>query len=387
VECASRELVVLIQDTTEVGVASSKVARRHDWGCGDGFYVHSTLAVDGITGEPIGLLDQERWRRPARRPGKAKRSQRPYEAKESYKWEAAHRRILERVAKQDNLVHEADREGDVYEYLAFRIENGQRFVQRACANRPLAGQAKRLRGAVADAFALGKDEVEVKQRGPIATGVVRNRRAGRQHRVASVQVHAATVTITRAWGHKDGLPKSLTVNAVWVHEPGPPKGEKGLDWLLLTNEPVNTFEQAQAVVELYAKRWLIEEFHLAWKTGCRIEERALETDENLLRLYAITAPIAVRLLQLRHLQESDPDAPCTLGLWQDEWRCLMAISKPGSPIPPQPPSLDWAVKTIAKLAGWCDSKRIGRIGWLTMWRGWNLLQQHLVGWRAAMQST
>lgn len=91
--CASRECVLEIQDTTTVAAASKEVAQRADWGSGDGFQIHSSLMVDAMTSEPIGLIDQQRWMRDSERPGKATRGSRPYKEKESYKWESAHRRV------------------------------------------------------------------------------------------------------------------------------------------------------------------------------------------------------------------------------------------------------------------------------------------------------
>jgi hypothetical protein len=35
--------------------------------------------------------------------------------------------------------------------------------------------------------------------------------------------------------------------------------------------PVTTLEDALRVVGFYQQRWLIEEFHKALKTGCRLE--------------------------------------------------------------------------------------------------------------------
>jgi len=36
---------------------------------------------------------------------------------------------------------------------------------------------------------------------------------------------------------------------------------------LWTNYPVATFEDATLVIENYAKRWRIEDFHKTWKSG------------------------------------------------------------------------------------------------------------------------
>ena len=55
-----------------------------------------------------------------------------------------------------------------------------------------------------------------------------------------------------------------------------PQGETPLEWMILTSEPVSTERAAKTVVRYYESRWLIEEFHKAWKTGCRIQERPVQ---------------------------------------------------------------------------------------------------------------
>src|SRR5690606_25323982 len=63
----------------------------------------------------------------------------------------------------------------------------------------------------------------------------------------------------------------LKIWAIRVWELDPPKGEERLEWILFTNEPVNDFEDAYRVVGWYECRWIIEEYHKAMKTGCKIE--------------------------------------------------------------------------------------------------------------------
>ena len=46
---------------------------------------------------------------------------------------------------------------------------------------------------------------------------------------------------------------------------------------------------------------LIEEYHKCLKTGCRVEQRQLETADGLMNLFGFLAIVSVRLLQLRTL--------------------------------------------------------------------------------------
>ncbi len=65
---------------------------------------------------------------------------------------------------------------------------------------------------------------------------------------------------------------------------------------------------ALEVVEWYAQRWVIEDYHKCLKTGCAMEQRQLETADGLLAVLGFLAIVAVRLLQLRTLSRERPDA-------------------------------------------------------------------------------
>jgi aminoglycoside phosphotransferase (APT) family kinase protein len=62
---------------------------------------------------------------------------------------------------------------------------------------------------------------------------------------------------------------------------------------LLTSETVSNLADAQRVVRWYKRRWTIEDFHKAWKTGCGAEERRFQSAENLRRAVTILAFVAV----------------------------------------------------------------------------------------------
>jgi hypothetical protein len=99
----------------------------------------------------------------------------------------------------------------------------------------------------------------------------------------------------------------LPVWAVHVLEEQPPAGAEPVEWMLLTSEPVTNLEEAQRIVDWYTRRWVIEEWHKALKTGCRVEASQLDQAADLMRLAAVLSVVAVRLIQLRDL--ADPGTP------------------------------------------------------------------------------
>ena len=90
--------------------------------------------------------------------------------------------------------------------------------------------------------------------------------------------------------------------------------------------------------------------------------------ENFERVMMITAPVAVRILQLRSLSDNE-EKGCDFIFEEDQRQCLFASTNPGKPLPDKPPSAQWAYYSLAKLAGWTDSKRTGRVGWQPLWTG------------------
>ena len=167
--------------------------------------------------------------------------------------------------------------------------------------------------------------------------------------------------------------------AVYVVELDPPAGVEPIAWMLLTSERVESLDQANARVDWYTFRWLIEEWHKAEKTGCRLEASPLKTAEALERLAALTAVVAVRLIQLRELaqaatdgsvpaQKSLSEQPVALrNLIPHDW--IMVVSHLAK-CPPEAltPRLFWL--TLARCGGFIGRKNDGLPGWQTIWKGW-----------------
>ena len=96
---------------------------------------------------------------------------------------------------------------------------------------------------------------------------------------------------------------------VHVMEVDAPQGVEPIEWILLTSLPVESFEDAWLVIGYYEKRWLIEEWHKALKTGCRLEHRQLKTASRLEALTGLLSVVSVRLLQLKSAARTMPDRP------------------------------------------------------------------------------
>ena len=72
-------------------------------------------------------------------------------------------------------------------------------------------------------------------------------------------------------------------------------GARGVEWLLLTSEPVRTQADAERMLLRYRLRWRIEDWHRVLKSGCKVQDLANRTRERLERATAINAVIGWRL--------------------------------------------------------------------------------------------
>jgi len=379
-------LLLAVEDTTslsyahsvaeQLGTIGSQAQAKHR-----GYWVHSVLLLDAGSERTLGLIEQRRWCRKDEEHGKKHaRRQRPYEDKESYKWQQASQRVAARLGgAMMRTISVCDRESDIYKYLCYKRDQAQRFVIRAQSDRGLSGDEQTLFEALSGELPwLYETVVEVAQRG------------GRVARTAHVQVCARCVELRAPALDKQSLP--VSTNVVVVRERGQSE-DASLNWILLTSEPIETEEQVRRIVRYYELRWRIEEYHKAWKSGVGVERLRFQSAASLERMVVITAFVAVRLLQLREqalpsredtqdVENKKTELTCDHVLKDDEWKVLWLTCQ-NTPLPTSPPTTRWACLAIAKLGGFADTKRTGRPGWEAMWRGWQLLQERIEGFRLA----
>lgn len=382
-------LILAIEDTTsvvyphevtkELGYTGSKVDAKHK-----GYLVHSTMLVDATTRKTIGLVAQNRWCRADTDYGKrAHRAKRCYQEKESYKWEKNSKAISERLGakKMERTLSVCDRDADVYEYIQYKLERNERFIIRACQNRQLTSSRKTLFNYLSDVTPLGKYEVEIAQK------------SHRKKRKVELSLSASTVILPPPAGKRKAEHlKPVTLNVVHAREIVSNSQESALEWVLLTTEDISTFEKTRNITRYYELRWRIEDFHKAWKSGTKVEGLRMQSSENLEKMLVLLSFVAIRLLQLKEHFEQDkfttlPEGArnkCTEVLNDTEWKVLWRTATK-SALPKEPPTASWAFKAIARLGGWTDSKKTGKVSWATIWNGWFKLNERVKGFLLAQQ--
>lgn len=371
--------LLAVEDGTALSYTHSARAELGDVGAPlstrtRGFLVQGVLLLDATTGAAVGLAGlQFNQRDPATRGKRGRSDSRPYEERESFKWqrsaEELGRLLDEETLSRTRAVN--DREADIYEYLAWMIRAGRGFVTRAAHDRRVAEEEGLgfVHALMSKARLVGKTHVQVPQRG------------GRPARVATLEVRARRLSLRRPDNVRARFPRTIAVGVVWAREVDPPPGVEPLEWMLFTTEPVGTRDGVLRVLRWYAYRWRIEDFHKLWKSGAGVERCRMRSAANIERLATMLAFVAVRVMQLRDLFQASPEAPCDRVLSETEWRVLWATVEKTRP-PKRPPSAQWAYRAIGRLAGWYDSKRTGRVGAKTLMTGWAELEAHVAGYEA-----
>jgi hypothetical protein len=327
-----------------------------------GVNIHTCLAVtpDGLV---LGALDQRGYNRPEPRNETLTREQqknRPIEEKESNRWLAAMETASRDSPEGTKVIQVCDREGDLYELFCDAVTNGRLFLIRAIHNRLTAENGKIL------------DEIrKTAVQGRVTAHIPRDSRRNVKVRDAVLMVRFDRFGIWKPQilAKNKELPQSIKANVMYVKEERPTQGLEPRAWFLMTNDEVNSVEQALEKVRYYVQRWKIERFHQVLKSGCAIEklqERDREKTKTLIVMYSI---IAVFIMNLTSIARVNPELPCTILFDEEEWKVLYGVANRTKEVPEKPYTIGEAVGHIGNLGGPRRAPSDGPPGVKTVWRG------------------
>ena len=358
----SSDVVLFIQDTTELDYSGHlKTTGLGVIGKGttQGLMVHSCLAVIPSPEHPeiLGLAGQQVWARAETPMHKGSGSQRTAERTEGDKWAEMVEGIGPAPSTGQRLwVSVGDRESDVFSYVRRCRQQHWQSLVRVSQNRVITTETQvqsHLKCYARDLPAQGHKTLNLRGRN------------GEPKRTVMLHLAWAIVTIhpPKAGPERKSSPVQAWCIRCWEAVPN------GLDWILLTTvDPALYSPQVQ--VEWYANRWPIEEYHKCLKTGCKVEQRQLETADGLMNLFGFLAIVSVRLLQLRTLSRLEPDIPAEQVIPPLLLKIVRA--RLGLFFPHMSLAQFW--QAVARLGGFIGRTSDGQPGWQTLWKGWIRLQ-------------
>jgi hypothetical protein len=343
--------VLAIQDTSEINYQAQSGRKQQLGKVGNGsdigLFLHPVLGVDALTGECLGLVDAQIWRRTK---SKAKNyKELPIEQKESYRWLKGGVQAKAVLAEASMVTVIDDREADIYEKWDRLPDAHTHLLTRASRDRALVG------GGTLFPTLAGLPEAH---RYMLDLPVRPGKRSARQ---ACMAVRFGRVRIRRPGSCSDpNASEEIELFAIEVRELDPPPGEKPIVWRLLTTHAVESVAQALTVIGWYRLRWHIEQlFRTLKRQGLGVEESVVEDGEALEKLVMIALIAATITMQLVLAHTAGSQGPPASRVFDSEQiEVLHALqkklqgrtTKQQNPHPPD--SLAWAGWTIARLGGW-----------------------------------
>lgn len=350
----SEQPVLFIQDGSEL------LYNTHNWTAGlgptadaygNGMMMHTSLVVrleeDG-NAEILGLGYQKLWVRDQPQeetPEGVKAAKKRAEEKESAVWAETLREIGP-PPRDKAWITVCDRGSDFFDFIEHAANTGWGYVVRAKHNRNVVVHGKKSKLFDWIRAQGGKSEQEIWLRA----------RKGKSSREAVLQL---------TWGETEIIDptksnSTLKVNVLRVHNK-----EEELEWIILTNLTIETGEEACRIVEMYRRRWLIEEYHKALKSGCGAEKAQLRHVNRLRVLIGILGVVATQLLALRERSRMDP-LTLVEEVIPNSWIEIVArMSKCSA----KQLTLGEFWRLVAKMGGFLGRKSDGEPGWISLWRG------------------
>jgi hypothetical protein len=364
-------LVLVVHDTTQLDFTSHAALQGTGpigEGHARGFLQHNSLAIVPQPRQVLGLAYQQfKVRQPA--PAGETSAQRKRRQRESDLW-------LEGIKASGApagscWVDVGDAGCDIYEAMVAARQAEHPFLFRVSQERLVLlspqprGHEVQLISYARSLPSQGQDMVEIPSRG------------GRPARTAVVHLAAAPVWVPAPTEVRQRWQQPIL--AAWVirvWEVNPPAGvQEPLEWVLLCSVPTQTLADINERRTWYRCRWLAEVFHDIEKNGCLEEDRRFETAESMAACLAVLSVVAVRVFQLRCALQTQPEAPAERVATASERAVIQRFlghKRKGL-------TVREFVRGVGRLGGFLGRTGDGEPGVRSLWRGYQRLQDMVLG--------
>lgn len=374
-------VTLIVQDTTEFDLSAHPPSDARHLNDEDryGFYDHTHLV---LTPErlSLGVVGSEQYDRAAETLGQSRaRKSLPIEQKESMRWLRGIQLASELQGRlpTTQVVSVADSEADIYELL---VEVGKQETPVSYVIRSYEDRCTTER----DATRPGQTFVKVRER--LDAAPVRQQRTvhlpqtpKRKAREAHLEIRALALQLKPPRVHPD-LP-AQTCHFVLVREVGGPGDGTDVEWLLMTDLPIETADDVLRIIDYYVARWTIEIYFRTLKTGCRVEKIQLETLARVKNCLAFYKIIAWHVLYLTQLNRTAPDISCEAVFPPEQWQPVWLVVQK-KPLPEQPPRLGQFIRILAQLGGYNNRRTEPAPGAQVLWTACRRMFDMTLAWKA-----
>ena len=368
----------------------------------------TTLAVTGA-GQPLGLLDQQILSHRANGldgsgldVGGLNVSELGAGGHEGdrLKWLMARSNRQLSLPRDSKVVAIADHSTELAEIFATPREPGLHLLLRVCAQ---------TNGGFSWADRLSAEIAQVPVAGSFSVSIKDDRSHG--HRQARLAVSYSKMMLPRLVdsGRSNAGKAAVPVTVLWAREPesfvGDGASPQRIDWCLVSDLPIHSFEQACLLIRWYSFRSLLRQYHSLLKSGLQIEQFAqAHTTGQVLAGQAVTGqavtsqrlarqpatPVepsppglslaahglrAWELLRLLQGAQAQPQTSCEALLSAEEWQAMFCSIYQTSLPPRHAPSIRQALHWVVQLGGgMSQSPQEGSSQQLhCLWRGFRRL--------------
>lgn len=295
----------------------------------------------------------------------------PIEQKESYRWLTSIVETKGRLSKSKSITIVSDRESDIYQLWSRTLDSKTHLVIRTAFKRKFIDDNDEEVRPVSPPALMGRQQLYIPGKFGKAD----------KSRTAELEVYSqqAYTLKPRALKEnktqdKDKIPLSVVTVREVVSEGSIVK--EPIQWILLTDIPVTTLEQAIEIIAIYKSRWNIEQvFRLTKQKGFGLEESQLETAHALTNMISLVLIAAIRIFQM--VKSRDDENRLATDVFDDKEMDLLKKINPGvegnterSKNRNAPNSLAFYIWIIARLGRWKPEDR-DPPGPITLKRGWD----------------
>ncbi len=333
-----------------------------------GMMMHSSLALSS-TGVPLGLVAQKVWtrdiknKRTIRNAGK-NFSRVPVEEKESFKWIEGVNSVAAEFPPE-RLVHLCDRDADMYELFFNCISLSTNFVIRAVHQRSTVRGKVKVFDRVSRTAPCGEYKLHLPKTHK------------RKSRITKIKVRYYKVKILPPIDkRKEYPPIELYVVSAKEHSSMTDR----VDWKLLTNLPVDCFEEALEKINWYKERWNIEVFFKTLKSGFSIERSRLQHIDRLKKFVSFTSVLAWKVFWLSKVSREAPNSKSDLCFTKEQRAILIKFERNAGrlKLKMRSNSNDFVI-AFARLGGYLARNSDPPPGPLVLWRAMARLSDIQIG--------